>query len=239
MTKWSFVGALILAMSVAAAPPGKYTEITVTNGGAISGAVKFTGPVPPRARLPVDKDLEICAKAGEKLAETLLVSPSKGLKNTVVTLEGITQGKKLPAKTVTLDQKNCVYIPHVLVAPTGSQLTLLNGDGVMHNVHAYSLKNTPFNESIPALKKSVKPLNFSEVVKMGCDVHKWMGAWIVVADHPYYAVTDENGAFKIEDIPPGKYVLRAWHEALGKVDKEVTVAGGQTATVEFQMSKTR
>lgn len=75
--------------------------------------------------------------------------------------------------------------------------------------------------------------------RMDCDVHKWMGAWIIVVDHPYYAITDENGASKIDEIPPGKYVLRAWHETLGKVDKDVTLAGGQTVAVDFQMSKAR
>lgn len=239
MKKWNLVYTLILAISATPAHAGKYTEITVSNGGAIAGAVKFTGTVPPLEKLKVDKDLAVCGKGGEKLAETLLVSPTKGIKHAVVTLEGITQGKKFPTKSVTLDQRNCVYIPHVLVAPTGSQLVLLNGDGVMHNVHAYSLKNTPFNESIPVMKKSLKSLKFSEVVRMGCDVHRWMGAWIVVVDHPYYALTDDTGAFKIDEIPPGKYVLRAWHEALGKVEKEVTVVGGQTTAVEFQMSRTR
>ena len=237
MNKYILLCAVIAALVLAAAPPAKYTEITVTNGGTVTGTVKFIGAVPPRTKLTVNKDAEICGKGGEKLAETLMVSPSKGIKNVVVTLEGITQGKKLPPKSATLDQKNCVFIPHVLVAPSNSQLVLLNGDGLMHNVHAYSLKNTPFNDSIPALKKAVKPLQFSEVVKMGCDVHKWMGAWIVVVDHPYYAIADENGMFKIDEIPPGKYVLRAWHETLGKADKEVTVAGGQTVAVDFQMSK--
>jgi plastocyanin len=241
MKRAAFIVTIILGLALAtyAGPAGKYTEIAVTNGGAVSGTVKFTGAAPPPEKLKVDKDLEVCGKGGEKASEALLISASKGVKNVVVTLEGITQGKKLPPKTATLDQRNCTYTPHVLVAPAGSQLNLLNGDGVMHNVHAYSMKNTPFNESIPAAKKSVKTMPFSEVVKMGCDVHKWMSAWVVVVDHPYYAITDEHGGFKITDIPPGKYVLRAWHESLGKVDKEVVIGGGQSATVDFQMSRTR
>lgn len=229
---------LAMSLAIAAAPPGKYKETTVTNGGAVTGVVKFNGAVPARPKLMVDKDLNVCGQ-GEKLSEALVVSASKGIKNVVVTLEGIAEGKKFGSKTATLDQRNCVYAPHVLVVPVGGQLSLLNGDGVMHNVHAYSLKNTPFNESIPAAKKSVKTLPFSEVVKMGCDVHKWMGAWVIVVENPYYAITDESGGFKIEDIPAGKYKLRAWHETLGKVEQEVTIAAGQTATANFQMSKTR
>jgi plastocyanin len=225
-------------LSLAAEPPSKYKEIVVTNGGAVNGVVKFVGAIPPRPKLTVDKDLSACG-GGEKLSEALVVSASRGIKNVVVTLEGIAEGKKFSGKTATLDQRSCVYQPHVLVVPAGGQLTLLNSDGVMHNVHAYSLKNSPFNESIPAAKKSVKTLPFSEVVKMGCDVHKWMGAWVVVVENPYYAITDESGAFKVEEIPAGKYTLRAWHETLGKVDKEITVAAGQTVSVDFQMSKTR
>lgn len=233
--KWGLVLPLLTLPVLAAG--GKYLETSVTGGGAVSGTVKLTGTAPPRAPITVDKDVEVCGKGGEKLAETLLVSPSAGIRNAVVTLEGITQGKPFATKAATLDQRSCVYVPHVLVVPSGGQLTLLNADGLMHNVHAYSLKNTPFNESIPSSKKSVKTLSFSEVVKMGCDVHKWMGAWVVVVDHPYYAVTDEGGAYKIDEVPPGKYTLRVWHESLGKQDKEVTISGGQTATVDFQLSK--
>lgn len=233
------VVALIVALSVAPGSQGKYKEGAVTGGGAVAGTVKFTGAVPPRAKLTVDKDLEVCGKGGEKLNEALVVSASKEIKNVVVTLEGIAAGKKFSTKTATLDQRNCAYVPHVLVVPVGGQLGLLNGDGVMHNVHAYSLKNTPFNESIPATKKSVKTLPFSELVKMGCDVHKWMGAWVVVVENPYFAITDETGSFTIDEVPAGKYVLRAWHETLGKMDKEVTIAAGQSVTVDFQMSKAR
>lgn len=229
----------VVSLAFAAGPPGKYKEVAVTNGGAVTGLVKFNGAVPARTKLSVDKDLTVCTRGGEKLSETLVVSASKGIKNVVVTLEGIAEGKKFSSKTATLDQRNCVYAPHVLVVPVGGQLNLMNGDGVMHNVHAYSLKNTPFNESIPATKKSAKTLSYSEVVKMGCDVHKWMGAWVVVVENPYYAITDESGGFKIDEIPAGKYTLRAWHETLGKVEQEVTIAAGQTATVDFQMSKTR
>ncbi len=229
----------VVSLAFAAGPPGKYKEVAVANGGAVTGLVKFSGAAPARTKLAVDKDLSVCGQGGEKLSEVLVVSASKGIKNVVVTLEGIAEGKKFAGKTATLDQRNCVYSPHVLVVPVGGQLNLLNGDGVMHNVHAYSLKNTPFNESIPATKKSVKTLPFSEVVKMGCDVHKWMGAWVVVVENPYYAITDESGGFEIDEIPAGKYTLRAWHESLGKVEQEVTIAAGQAATVNFQMSKTR
>ena len=230
---------LVVSFAFAGAPPGKYKETTVTNGGAVTGLVSFNGTAPARAKITVDKDLNVCGQGGEKLSEALLVSASKGIKNVVVTLEGIAEGKKFAGKTVTFDQRNCAYSPHVLVLPVGGQLSLLNGDSVMHNVHAYSLKNTQFNESIPATKKSVKTLPFSEVVKMGCDVHKWMSAWVIVVENPYYSITDENGAFKIDEIPAGKYTLRAWHETLGKVEQEVTIAAGQTATVNFPMSKTR
>jgi plastocyanin len=233
------LSALAVSLAVTAAPSGKYKETTVANGGTATGQAKFSGTAPPRAKLVVDKDLSACGQGGEKLSETLVVSASKGIKNVVVTLEGIAEGKKFSSKTAALDQRNCVYTPHIVVVPAGGQLSLLNGDGVMHNVHAYSLKNTPLNESIPAAKKSVKTMPFSEVVKMGCDVHKWMGAWVVVVENPYFAVTDEAGAFKIDEIPPGKYTLRAWHESLGKVDQEVTISAGQTATVNFQMSKSR
>jgi plastocyanin len=238
MKAWALIGGTLLAMP-AGAQRVKYLESTVSDGGTVSGTVKFTGTAPPREKLKVDKDLEVCGQGGAKLGETLLVSASGGLKNTVLTLEGVAQGKKFATKSVALDQKGCVYVPHLLVAPVGAQLTMANSDGVMHNVHAYSLKNTPFNESIPASRKSVKSLAFSEVVKMGCDVHKWMGAWIVVVENPYYALTDENGAFTIDQVPPGKYLLRAWHESLGKIDKEVTVTASQTTTVDFQMSRTR
>jgi len=114
-------------------------------------------------------------------------------------------------------------------------LTVLNQDGILHNIHAYQGKETLFNMAQPKFRKELqRKLTTPGVVMLRCDVHSWMKGYVVLLkDQPYYAVTDENGRFTISDLPPGTYTLHAWHEALGEMKKPVTVAADQPAEVDF------
>ncbi len=213
-----------------------YTEIEVTKGGTITGTVKFDGDVPERKQLKVESDQETCGQHNI-LSESLVVSKdTKGVKNVIVSIEDIEKGKKLlPSSNPVLDQKDCVFLPHVVAIPAGATIDILNSDKIMHNVHSYAIKNSPFNEGVSGGGKLPKKFDFPEVVPVKCDVHKWMSGFIVVKGNPYFAVTDDNGNFKIDNVPAGAYKLQAWQETLGKQVKDVTVEAGKEAKADFEL----
>jgi plastocyanin len=217
----AFVIAIVLARAVFA--------------GDISGTVKFKGTLPKPKMLKPTKDTHVCGTK-EYPSEELIVGADDGIKNAVVYIE------KAPTKATPqntrLDQKGCVFLPHVSVTTVGSTLTLANSDPVLHNVHLYCLKNSPANLSIPkGGKPASKKVTFSEEIKIGCDVHKWMSAWIVVRDNPYYAITDAGGKYTIKGVPAGSYKLVIWHETLGKKTVDVKVNASGAVTQNFELSK--
>lgn len=130
-----------------------------------------------------------------------------------------------------------MFRPHVFVVPVGAAVRERNKDGVLHNVHTHSSKNAPVNFAHPGSVPEVALATFTapESVKVTCDVHSWMSAWLWVSPHPYIAVTGPDGAFKIAGVPPGKYRLEVWHETLGKATREVTVAAGAESRADFSL----
>jgi len=213
-----------------------YDGAPVSGGGSIAGAVKFKGSAPARKPLEVTKDKEVCG-AHEILSEELVVSPDGGLQDAVVSITNISKGKPFDASAPVLDQKGCVYIPHVLLFPAGSTVKINNDDGILHNIHTYSTKNPPINRAQPKFKKTIEEkFDQPEVIKATCDAHGWMQGWFIVQDHPYYVKTDASGKFKLTDVPPGEYELKVWHGKLGEKTQKVTVAGGGEATANFELA---
>jgi plastocyanin len=216
-----------------------YEGETVSNGGTIVGEVKLNGPIPPPKKIKVDKDVNVCGK--EKVLPTLIVSHAKGIENAVVSIKDIKKGKKLeiPAKKPELVQKHCMFSPHVSLiplGPKGTTVAIINDDPITHNIHTFSFDNAPINQAQP---KTVREITASfevpETIKVQCDIHtKWMSAWFIAVDQPYYAVTNAAGGFKLTDVPPGTYQLQAWQETLGTETKEVVVKPGKETKVTFE-----
>lgn len=214
-----------------------YKEVDVKDGGGIVGIVKFDGDVPTAKVLKVDKDEQTCGHENKLSEELVINGESKGIKNVVVSLVDIASGKKADTTTVALDQKECLFSPHVLAVSVGASVDLLNSDNVMHNLHSWSIKNAGFNEGVSGGGKLTKKFDFPEVVKITCDVHKWMSSFVVVKGNPYFAVTDESGRFRIENVPAGTYKIEAWQEKLGKKTSDVTVKPKEETTVDFVYTK--
>lgn len=211
-----------------------YEGISVKDGGTISGVVKFQGHVPPPRRLQITKDVQVCGKT-PKYDQSLVVSAGD-IRYAVVSLKGIQRGKPMEPTEVVLDQQGCQYHPEVLAFPVGSTIKILNQDGVLHNIHSYSVKNTPFNMAQPAFRKSMTvKIKYPETINIKCDVHAWMNGWLYAAENPYFSVTDANGRFRITDVPAGTYTIEVWHETLGKEDKTVTVRANEQVKVDFEM----
>ena len=206
------------------------------DAGSLSGRITFAGAPPPKKKVDVTKDKEVCGKS-EIYDESLVVGPDKGLKNAVVTVVGA-KGGKFASQKVELDQKGCQYTPRVVVVPTTGQLDILNSDGILHNIHTQSTANPSINVAQPKFKKVLtQKFTKPEIIKAACDAHGWMSGWIVVTDHPFVAVTDDKGNFAIKDIPPGKYTVEIWQETLGKQVKEVSIKAKEDAKLTLELAK--
>ena len=197
-------------------------------GGSITGTITFEGKVPKMKPLKVDAD-PICV-ANNEIApkkEWLILDENKGVKNVLVFItEGLNIDYSPPEEPMVIDQKGCIYSPHVVGIMAGQQLDILNNDGTLHNIHALPKVNKEFNKAQPRSKKklSVKFEKPEAPFKVKCDVHPWMGAYIGVFDHPCFAVSGDDGTYIISDLKPGEYVIEAWHEKLGSQTANVTVS---------------
>lgn len=206
------------------------------SAASLKGNVRYSGTPPERKKYTVTIDQYICGE--NKLAGDLVISPSNGIMNAVVSLEGVaagTKGAKIRAP-VKMDQKECVFTPRVVVIQSGGTVEFLNSDRLLHNVKGGGKENSPFNRAQPHARSISIAFRNPEILRVDCDLHSWMRGWVVVADHPYYAVTNEEGEFAFDNVPPGKYQLVVWHETLGTVRQEVTVPqpGNRPLVVRLQ-----
>jgi len=221
--------ALVAGVAAVAHRPG---PAGAQGGGTIEAAVTYAG-APVVEKLKVNKDTEKCGT--EAVIEKVVVGTNKGLANAVVSVPGPKGAPK--AVKATVDQHGCKFVPHV-VAMTPGEVELKNSDDILHNIHTYSTANPSINKAQPKFKKVMtEKFEKPEIIKLTCDVHSWMLGWIAVMPSPFFGVTDANGVTKIENVPPGKYNVEAWHETLGKQTKEVEVKAGQTAKVAIEMKK--
>ena len=214
--------------------------------GEITGTVKWEGPPPPRRALKMDAD-PVCLEknsGAEVLSESIIVGENGGLANVYVhVISGLPEKTyDTPKEAATLDQKGCLYLPHVLGVMVDQPVKFVNSDGILHNVNVQAENNRGFNLGMPkGTTEAEKTFSREEyMVGLKCNVHPWMTAYIAVSSHPFFAVTGEDGSYKITGLPPGTYELEAWqeHKRLGTQTAKVTIgADGASQTVNFTYSK--
>jgi plastocyanin len=202
----------------------------------LNGRVVLAGTAPAAKKIDVTIDQYLCGN--QKEAQDLILSARNEVANAVVWLENPPAGATWPGgeNKATVDQNGCVFVPRVAIIPVGGTVDFLNSDRLLHNIHAHPKLNEAFNRTQP--KNRTVPVTFSkaEIVRVDCDLHSWMTAWVVVAPHPYYAVTRADGQFSFEGLPPGSYRLQIWHERLGPITREVVVpAKGASVSVEMKL----
>ena len=205
----------------------------------VSGKISFEGTPPPNDKIQMSAD-PYCAQhaAQNPTTETVKVSDG-GLENVIIFVSmGAPAGPyATPTSAVEINQENCHYTPHVFTMMTNQPLKVKNSDMTLHNIHAWAEKNPQFNVGQP-VKDMVSETKFAnpEVpLPVRCDVHKWMGAFIGVFNHPFNTVSKSGGSYELK-LPPGNYEITAWHEKFGKKTMMVMVADNDKKEVNFSFS---
>jgi hypothetical protein len=246
------VSLVIPSLSFAKRKP-KYEVIEVTNGGTIKGKVTsdkkvkdLVIPINVKPKEdPKETELEKKTCGSSQQAMMYILSSSNEVKNTLVIVEDIKQGKAAPKKDLTLNNKNCMFDPLVGIAYVKSNYEIKNSDPVLHNTNLAKkaregVRQAVYNLALPYKDQVIKKTNrVAGLIDVKCDAHPWMRAYIYSSRHPYVAITDANGNFEIKDLPPGKYTVRVWHEGFEDVVKEIEVKAGGTSDLNATFSKTR
>ena len=246
-TVWAFALMLVLVVASACgggdetpvAPVAPAADpIDPATVGSVMGTITFEGSTDgliEEIRMNADP---VCLKeATSTQTEYYVVGDDGGLGNVFIYVKEGLEGRSfpIPSDVVTLDQRGCSYTPHVFGIHVDQTLVIVNNDPTLHNIHATPTANQEFNTGQPIQgMKYERTFSTPEVmVPFKCDVHGWMNAYAGVLSHPYFAVTSENGAFDISNLPPGDYVVEAWHETMGVQTESVTVGEGATAELNF------
>ena len=196
--------------------------------GSLNGTAIFSGKIEQLKPYKTGKYKKAC---GTDIPNESMLINNKGVGNVVISLHG----KKLKKRggEYKLDQKKCRYEPHVIAVPLDSELKIHTSDPINHNIHTYSFENDPINIMfLPGQDAYSQEMEEAEIIKVECDLHAWMRAWLVVTHNAYSTVSGTDGSFEIPDVPPGKYELTAWHETLGSLTKNITV-GNDGLNVNF------
>lgn len=231
-----------LALTFTPALAAAYQTVEVSGGGRVRGTVTLRGTPAsktPAATFPKDlnpDDRKFCG-GKEPLAPPYYEIDGGHLKDVVVWLAGVKQGKPLAKERRVLANRDCKFAPHVQTVDVGADLQVENHDPILHNTHPIYIgdKSTLFNLALPAQGQVVKKkVRRPGVLKVQCDAgHVWMRAFVHAFDHPYHAVTAKDGAFVLADVPPGKYKLNAWHEAAGTLTRDVEVTPSGEVIVDL------
>ncbi len=230
---------LLLGLMVAAGEP---RAAGADESGTVVGVVKFDGPRPERKPIRLEEKGGQLGEGhklfgGTVLTENLIVGEKGQVANVFVYVKRGLPKKSypVPQEPVVMDQQRCMFRPRVQGVQVGQEFLMRNSDPLIHNVRSFAQRNRAFNIAQPAKSPDRKKVfkQQERAIKIKCDFHPWMKAFVFVMDHPYFAVTGENGQFKIEGLPAGEYTLAAWHEEFGEQKAKITVAPTGSTEVDF------
>jgi plastocyanin len=219
----------------APSPAPVSNPVDAASAGSLTGSVTLEG-TPPAAETINRRSDSYCEGLGTATTQVFVVS-NGGLQNVFVYIKDGLGSLKFPVPTtpVVLDQQGCTYLPRVFGIQAGQPLEIRNSDETLHNIHALPMNNREFNrgQALKGMKHTHVFTTAEVMVPFNCDVHKWMNAWVGVLDHPFHAVSGPGGAFEIRGVPPGTYIVEAWHEKLGTQTQTVTIGAKEAKNLSF------
>lgn len=225
----------LLALCAWSFIPETTSPVLKSESGVIAGKITYDDKVPNFKPVNLDKFPE-CAEYAPLYKNMLVLGDGNTLANVLVRVKsGQPMGATAPKEAVVIDQNGCVFSPKVTALMVGQPLIFKNSDGILYNVHGLPKVNKEFNIGMPPSVAESEPISFDKAESpfpVKCDVHPWMTSYVAVMTHPYFAITGEDGKFKLENLPDGAYEIEAWHEKLGTRTANVTVHGGE-ARVNF------
>jgi len=234
--------AVVLAAAILEVGSAGSSLVLQSTGGTIKGHIHLGGKLPGNSVIRMGKDPKCSEmnKGKQVVQEAVKATIDGSLADVFVRLEGAFSATPVPKTPVTIDQRSCVYSPRVLGVRVGQTLEIRNDDNLLHNVHSVSNHDNQFNvaQVKAGVVDSFKMKNEEIMLRVGCDVHSWMTAYVGVVTNPYFAVSDATGSFEIKNVPPGTYTIDAWHERFGPLKKSVKVTAGGTVTVELNYTGT-
>ena len=206
-----------------------------TARGTLNGRVTYEGT--PKKLKPIDMSAEPnCAKFynAPLMPEVSVTGNDNSLQNVIVYVSAGAPDENFVGPVVHLNQRGCRYTPHVVAAQANQEIWVQNDDTVTHSVHPMAHSNAEWNRSQPPGTPPVV-IRYSqpEFIRVKCELHPWMRGVLAVFKNSHHSVTDSTGSFSLAELPPGKYTITAWHEVYGTLSKEITIAPGQDADLNF------
>mgnify|MGYP003962412361 FL=1 len=250
---WLFPKILIalVALLTFSLPALAYEEINVQNGGTIKGKTIMTGkmPFPRHYHLILFPNIDMCAEVDtddemNRVLEDFKTSPTGELKDVVISLEKVEAGKPFNKEPINILSENCKFFPDVNLIRQGESFKVDNVDAVMHNSQVYQKERGKIllNIPIPAEEVSEGKVTFKKhykIMQMICGMHEFMQTWGYRVQNPYYFLTKQDGNFNIDNIPPGEYVVNAWHYLMKPQKRKITIAAGETIDLNFSFDADR
>jgi plastocyanin len=215
-----------------AGPPAS----TGNSSATIKGVVKFEGVAPKSKPINMAADPSCAKQHPMPISAPEILTDGSGLQNAIVFVaDGLgDRSFEPPSQPVVIEQKGCMYQPHVIAMRANQKLEVVNDDPTTHNIHPQPANNREWNKAEPPGTRVEDTFTREEIaIPVKCNVHPWMHGYVAVFKHPYFVVTGKDGSFDLNGLPPGTYILKAWHEKLGTATQQVTVGANESKTVQF------